>query len=392
MSISGNNLHQEMSAPRDLMSIVEEGEIDLDQDQEEETGEQMDRDTEKSELLQALRANNDLLRKLTDCRGRSRTRKGAKRTRSPSSSSSSSSSSSYSPSPHRSRCTEKKRTRTTPETRCQEPKHKSDEIISSGEDLERDIIAPSPPAQDDTGTSMFDEALREFEVEEDVGDPISEGLAKLVERRFSQPLKDGKLREKISLYKRPGNCKTLATPMTNEEIWKSLPGTTKRVDVKMTNIQKNVAKATIAICKTADIISKSGGEMKQQMIPGLTDALALLGHTQQALTKLRLEAQRPSLPYDIRGICDKTVDPSDSSLLYGEDVKRSMKEARENKRLTSTLRQNYGYAKTTFRNNAYSNTKAPFLGRRHNRPYGSFRQKHYPNQSQKQAQLPKRHK
>ncbi|GFS09447.1 hypothetical protein ElyMa_003037900 [Elysia marginata] len=115
---------------------------------------------------------------------------------------------------------------------------------------------------------------------------------------------------------------------------------------------------------------------------------SLLGHTHQHLTAFRKDAQRYALPRDFKDVCN--VEASDSKFLYGDDIKKSLREAKEDKRLT--------YSQSLqFDNSPKRQKTRPFLGQR--KPSG-FKQRggryhQYPQHQGYRAcdkQFRKRHK
>lgn len=138
--------------------------------------------------------------------------------------------------------------------------------------------------------------------------------------------------------------------------------------MKLTTLQKNISKATTAIAKSADLITKITNERKdktaetRQAIKGLTDAISFLGNAQQKITIQRKEAQKSSLPFDIRGICEM---PSDGDeWLYGDDIKKAIRDAKEQRRLTMTIPRSQGSFHSRGPHTAYGKKRGHFLGRR----------------------------
>ncbi|GFR61830.1 hypothetical protein ElyMa_003567700 [Elysia marginata] len=153
-----------------------------------------------------------------------------------------------------------------------------------------------------------------------------------------------KLKSKLELYKRPANCKVLTAPLTNKEIWHT------------DDVQKNMAKATIAMAKCVDELALCADY--KDKLTNLTDAMTLLGHTHKSITNLRRELMSYALLYDFKSLCDTTTEAS-NTLLYGDDNRQNLKDAKEQRRLTASLQvqQDNKYRRP-------SHTSGPFLGRR----------------------------
>ncbi|GFO50200.1 hypothetical protein PoB_007670500 [Plakobranchus ocellatus] len=70
----------------------------------------------------------------------------------------------------------------------------------------------------------------------------------------------------------------------------------------------------------------------------LIDALSPLGHAHLCLTLQRKDHQMYALPWDMRGICDPSGETHTSQYLNGDDVRKTIREAQDTKRLTTSLR------------------------------------------------------
>ena len=120
-------------------------------------------------------------------------------------------------------------------------------------------------------------------VDEEDGEDLSHSLATFLMTRFQTQTDPKKLKAKFDHYKRPAYYQILTAPQTNKEIWRSLKIAAKRTDVKMTNVQKNLLKATSALARCADDLAKNN--INKERLASLTDAMILLGHTPQVCHK-----------------------------------------------------------------------------------------------------------
>lgn len=339
-----------------------------------------DNDCQNSTLLtNVLKRNSEvmenLLKVMTQKEEDRVVKKKRNRSSSPSSTGSSSSSSS---SPHR---LPRRKKRKTGSSKTKGIKPNNDPIESQGppssgeEFIEETLEIPSDTALDldadingegnksSDEEDWYKEANAELEVDKEIGEPLSDLLATFTNKRFSEPPKDENIKEKFSKYKRPENCHTLNVRQTNKEIWNLLKGFNKKTDMKWTSVQKSIAKITTAISRASDIItdmakSKKTGRAKEA-VKGLTDAISILGHTQQKITNYRREAQRPALPFDVRGICEMPADGHE--WLYGNDVKKLIREAKEQRRLITPSSHNFSSYRQS---QSYTRKKGHFLGRR----------------------------
>ncbi|GFO11368.1 hypothetical protein PoB_003787300 [Plakobranchus ocellatus] len=154
---------------------------------------------------------------------------------------------------------------------------------------------PDPPGGDalesevddaDKSPDRYKEASAEYEADEEVGAPVAENLAPFITKSLSEPMKDEKLREKVQRYKRPKNCETL-TRKINKTISSLLNNYRKKKDMIWASQQKTINKATIAIARSAEIITemakidnKSAPPKAKQAVKALTDDISVLGHVQ----------------------------------------------------------------------------------------------------------------
>ena len=72
----------------------------------------------------------------------------------------------------------------------------------------------------DESSNLLCQIASDFNDEEDTSRAVTDKLAEIVNKRFSAPLSEEKLKEKLGQYLRPDNCAKLAVP--NPEIWMKL--------------------------------------------------------------------------------------------------------------------------------------------------------------------------
>ena len=60
-------------------------------------------------------------------------------------------------------------------------------------------------------------------------------------------------------YLRPANCETLTTPRVNPEIWDKLSHSVKQQDLRSSSIQKTIATAGAAMCKSIGMLLEMYG-------------------------------------------------------------------------------------------------------------------------------------
>ena len=243
-----------------------------------------------------------------------------------------------------------------------------DEILSihAGEDLT--FLVPEEPGSDDADTEDI-MLIIEKEIDEDKerGPPVSDKLAKIMNKRFQNRLDEPTMKNKIERYKTPGNCEETVPPIINRELLQphiGLKRTAKRDDARLMTAQKMITRASTAIAvgvdklhhfassadKNSDVDFK---KMTNKVIENCLDACAFLGNAQQDLTLRRRFQMYKDLPLDIRSICYHKGESGQSGQLFGDDLPRQMKEARDAHRLSQA--RNRG---------SFHPGRRPFLGGR----------------------------
>lgn len=92
------------------------------------------------------------------------------------------------------------------------------------------------------------------------------------------------------------------------------------------NIQSAITKRTCAILSVADSLIKVG-EKHDKEIRNCLDAIYLLGHANTAMSMQKRELLRPALKSDYAGLCDSSTPVT--SLLFGDDPPKSLKQSRQ---------------------------------------------------------------
>lgn len=190
-----------------------------------------------------------------------------------------------------------------------------------------------------------DKLLKEIEEEHNTADKtgpnINEHLANLINKRFAGKLREAKLKEKLELYVRPGNCEKLKMPLVNHELWGKLKPPVKSQDLRLANVQQTVVKATIALAQATEKISNVKGKMDEKpiIISSLTDSLALLGHATYELLLWRRDIMRPSINKELRALCNQQIPVTD--FLFGDES--SVKTIKECNKIASSVTQGHDY-------------------------------------------------
>ena len=105
---------------------------------------------------------------------------------------------------------------------------------------------------DDVGDD-FKELAQELDEEEELGEPVRQTLANILEASLQNPQSYEKMKDKIKIYAKPENCGSVAVKKCNKEFWR-VP-LTSRDKTKDLCFQTAILKGTIAINQvTSDLV------------------------------------------------------------------------------------------------------------------------------------------
>jgi hypothetical protein len=150
------------------------------------------------------------------------------------------------------------------------------------------------------------------------------------------------LKDKMAKYNRPDNCELIRVPRVNTPVWKTLESYQRRNDVKITNIQKTCVAVGSSLAYTLDMVCKAQNSNEidtSQVICYVADAKTMLGHINTDLSLLRQEFMRPTLHTDYRNLCNP--DHPVTSLLFGDDLQKEMKDLKETSMIGSKVSSSY---------------------------------------------------
>ena len=216
----------------------------------------------------------------------------------------------------------------------------NDSIASPDEDSDSLLenvtkTGPTREPKDDLLDTIADDLNADEQTDKDVSDK----LAKIINKRRSEKLNPDKLSEKLKKHARPGNLDNLVDPRVNPEIWANMSHAVKRADLRTANTQTIVSKVGTIIAKCTENLlqaRKTAGKDidLDEMVGFHTDALALLGHTQNELSMKRREAIRPSLKKEYAGLCSQNAPVT--KLLFGDDLQQQLNNIKASNKITHT--------------------------------------------------------
>lgn len=207
-----------------------------------------------------------------------------------------------------------------------------DDVYSLINGLSKKEVEKEENADDED--QWLDEIDQSLENDDDIGPDTNPKLANIANKAFSKLTSGEIIKKKKSTYKRPKNCEKVVVPRINKEIWRRMKiGFMKKRDMKMTQIQTCITKSAFAVMQVAQYILKQDKavEGKEDAVRACTDILCLLGDACTSMSYRRRELLRPVLKSDHAGLCDTNVPVT--SLLFGDDLSKTLKESREANRL-----------------------------------------------------------
>ena len=241
-----------------------------------------------------------------------------------------------------------------------------------------------------TKEDLLDSIANDLNAEEHTDKDVSDKLAKLVNKRWSEKLTADKHSEKLKKYSRPRNLQSLTVPRVNPEIWANLNHSGKRADIRAANTQNIVSKVGSILAKCTDTLltarnKKLSKEINlEELIGSHTDALALLGHAQYELSMKRRDAIRPSLNKDYTGLCSQNVPVM--SLLFGDDLQQQLNTIKASNKITqASAIGTKSQRSSTYKSASNDSWKRKPSDQYYRRPYPP--QTHWKNRGEKSKNL-----
>ncbi|CAB4034776.1 Hypothetical predicted protein [Paramuricea clavata] len=207
-----------------------------------------------------------------------------------------------------------------------------------------------------------------------MGPAITEKLATIINKRWSEKLSDQKLKEKRDQHPRPDNCDRLVAPRINPEIWARIDHTAKQLDLRASTNQANLAKAGVVLAKSTDkllsLYQKDSKPEYRELITLNTDALALLGHASCEMSQRRRETLKPHLNKEYTTLCASHVPVT--SLLFGDDLQGRLTNIRATNKVSNTI----------------SDARKQYKNTQQWRPRSDYDKKHFLSKGPRQRQKP----
>ena len=226
---------------------------------------------------------------------------------------------------------------------------------------------------DDDWSDLAQVIAAQFEMEDEVGADINEGVAKMVNKLLQKPIAESTMKDKLEKIKRPGNCEALLTPKLNNEVCGMLRSGARSNEIRMQKIQTKTVTATTMIANLLFTITETnlGNKAKpvdvKALMTGLFGVVGLLGSAIQHENQFRKEEIKYVLPRRFRPMC--SAQQPVTSHLFGDDLAKVVKDLNETNKLSHNLMDKQPFkGSSRFHNKG----KQPFLGGRKQHP-GSYR-------------------
>lgn len=220
--------------------------------------------------------------------------------------------------------------------------HASD---SEQPDLEEDILRlteQNPQVNDQPDLEILRDLANELEEDEPTGQSIKPELADVANKRWAKRLGPEKLKALFEKYKRPENCGAITEVRVNPEIWAQLAPPKRKADLQLANIQQIVRKLLFANLQLTNSLMGTVQQVDTKLVLAQAiDSVALLGHVNHNLSQQRRDHIRPALRAEYVSICSSSTDTSDSKYLFGDDLPKRLREAKESCRIGSTVAHSF---------------------------------------------------
>ena len=164
----------------------------------------------------------------------------------------------------------------------------------------------------------------DFTDDELVGAKINQRLANIASKRWGITLPNDKLKALLAKHAKPENCPEITTVRVNPEIWDQMNNFRRKADLRVSNIQQALQKATFGILKVCDKLVDQQPSTDKETLAANIDAIVLLGHAVGELSRLRREQIKPALKAEFHSLSSQANESSSrSDLLFGADLKQS---------------------------------------------------------------------
>ena len=193
--------------------------------------------------------------------------------------------------------------------------------------------------------NFFKEISEELLEENKTGPALSPLLANVVNKALSTHMKEDKYKDKSEKYLRPKNLDCAIVPKVNRPVWDGMRKATRITDCKLQQIQTDVLKSVVPICKVISELFENRNNPEnldpKQLVSTLSDSFAFIGCANENLTLKRKDFIKGDLPKNMQGICDSADKETPSEFLFGENLNSKIKEVVELNKLSTKFDKPY---------------------------------------------------
>ena len=118
----------------------------------------------------------------------------------------------------------------------------------------------------------------DFSDDELVGAKINQRLANIASKRWGITPHNDKLKALLAKHAKPENCPDITTVRVNPEIWDQRNNFRRKADLRVSNIQQALQKATFGILKVCDKLVDQQPSTDKETLAANIDAIVLSGH------------------------------------------------------------------------------------------------------------------
>ena len=158
-----------------------------------------------------------------------------------------------------------------------------------------EVEAPSKTTEPEEELELLKSLDADVTDDEIVGATINQSLANIASKQWGITLPNDELKALLAKHAKPENCADISTLRVNPEIWDQMNNFKRKADLRVSNIQQALQKATFGILKASDRLVDQQPNTDKETLAANIDAIVLIGHAVGELFRLRQEQIKPAL-------------------------------------------------------------------------------------------------
>ena len=209
---------------------------------------------------------------------------------------------------------------------------KTNELLEESNPKEAEVTAKTTEPKEEI--ELLKPLKADFTDAELVGAKINQRLANIASKRWGITLLNGKLKALLAKHTKPDNCPDITTARVNPEIWDQMNNFRRKADLRVSNIQQALQKATFGILKVCNKLVDQQPSTDKETLAANIDAIVLLGHAVGELSCLCREQIKPALKAEFHSLWSQANKSSSHSyLLFGADLAKQVREVKDTNRI-----------------------------------------------------------